>query len=321
MTTRTKSKSHPHAALPDAGNGSLISDQRLVELYSAMLRCRILRERIRGFAGSRSLRKFASGTESVAAAAVIGLLPEDLVISSAPHLCAALLKGVPLSEILRPLCARPSVRRRRSAADQSHLAAGLLVAFLAGANRLRLSVGALAAGAAFAGKCSRRDFVAVAFCDEAGTKYSLRSLFDFALAHQLPLIFVRQSASQLQPASHRGKSSPQSRDSSPMPIIPVDSNDAVAVYRVAHEAIAHARRDSGPTLIDCVPVRLAGERKRDSDCILRMEHYLEAKGLRPEKIKSSVTAKFTRAFDRALAAARSHPRANRRVRRSSKTGK
>lgn len=319
MTTRTKSKPHLHAALPDAGNGSLISDQRLVELYAAMLRCRMLRERIRGLARWQRLRIFSSSSEAVAAAAVISLLPEDLVISSAPHLCAALLKGVPLEEILRPLCARSSAGYSGSGADQCHLASGVLAASFAGASRPNVFAGVLAAGAAFAGKRSHRGPVAVLFCDEAGAKDSLPSLFNFALAHQLPLIFVHHSARALQPALRRGKSHRKSAASPPgsLPIIPVDANDAVAVYRVVHEAIDHARRGSGPTLIDCIPVRLAGERKRDSDCILRMDHYLEAKGLRPERIASSVTAKFTRAFDRALASARSHPRANRRVRRSS----
>lgn len=319
MTTRNKSKSHPHAALPDAGSGSLISDARLVELYAAMLRCRMLRERIRAFASPSKLRTFSSSSEAVAAATIIGLLPQDSVISSAPNLCAALLRDVPLERILRPIRTRSSAKSGKSA-DQTQLASGILEAPAGTANSLNLFTGALAAGVAYACKRGNPSPVTVAFYGDAGAKGSWPSLFGFALAHQLPLILIRHAARPLQPAPRRGKSRRRSPESTPgaLPVIPVDCNDAVAVYRVAHEAIAHARRGSGPTLIDCVPLRLPGERKSDSDCIARMEHYLEAKGLRPDRIRSAANAEFTRAFDAAAAAARSPSRANRRVRRSGK---
>lgn len=321
MTSRPKSRSHPHAALPPVGSGSLISDARLAELYAAMLRCRMLRERIQSLAGRSKLRKFDSSSEAVDAATIIGLLAQDSVITSAPHLCAALLKNVPLKSILRTLA--PPAAAHAGGGERACVASGVFAASIDGASRSRLAAGALAAGAALAGKRNSSGSVAVFFCEGAGEEDSRRAIFDFALAHELPLILVRQAARPLQPVPRRGKSSraPVASASGALPIIPVDSNDAVAVYRVAHEAIAHARRGSGPTLIDCVPLRLAGERRHDSDCIARMERYLAAKGLRPDRIKVRVTANFTRALDAALAAIRSGPRANRRVRRSAKTGK
>ncbi|HEV2134232.1 MAG TPA: thiamine pyrophosphate-dependent enzyme [Terracidiphilus sp.] len=319
MTTRNKSRSHPHAAIPDAGSGSLISDARLVELYAAMLRCRILRERIRAFASPSKLRAFSSSSEAVVAAAIIGLVPEDAIISSAPHLCAALLKGVPLESILRPFRTRPKISP--DASDGADVSSGFFVAPSDGADRLIFSTGALAAGVACACKRDNRNAVALAFYEDSGGKAPWPAIFAFALAHQLPLICIRHASRQFQQAPRRGKSR-RSLGSIPgaLPIIPVDSNDAVAVYRVVHEAISHARRGSGPTLIDCVPLRLPGERKRDSDCIVRMERYLEAKGLRPDRIRAAATAKFTRAIGAAVAATRSKSRAKRSVRRSGKSG-
>lgn len=316
MATRTKSKSHPHAALPEAGAGSLISDARLLELYAAMLRCRMLRDRIRRLAARSKLRTCASCSEAVAAATVIGLWAQDAVISSAPHLCAALLKGVPLESILRPFCARGSAANHRGNAGQADSGAGILVAPFAGSGLGSPAAGTLAAGAAFAGMRGSRENVAVVFFEHKGRETGWRQVFEFALAQNLPLIFVRQAGSAL-PPGRRGKSKSLPGT---LPIIPVDSNDAVAVYRVAHEAIAHARRGSGPTLIDCLPLRLAGEHRQDSDCIARMERYLAAKGLRPERIQTRVSASFTRALDAAVATARRSPRANRRVRRSGKSG-
>jgi pyruvate dehydrogenase E1 component alpha subunit len=91
------------------------------------------------------------------------------------------------------------------------------------------------------------------------------------------------------------------------PRITVDANDVVAVYRVASEAIAHARKGNGPTLIVCKTYRLnehstAGSRKQaatlqmespeDHDPILNMEKYLAGKGLFRKQLKASIAADF-----------------------------
>ena len=85
------------------------------------------------------------------------------------------------------------------------------------------------------------------------------------------------------------------------PGVTVDGDDAVAVYRVATEAIAHARRGSGPTLIECKPWPLAapsiGRRSKPIDPILNMETYLVRKGLFDKKFKSAVVAAFRRELD------------------------
>jgi TPP-dependent pyruvate/acetoin dehydrogenase alpha subunit len=313
MMTRIRSKSHPQAALPAEGSAALISNDRLIGIYTAMLECRMLRQRAGKLAGRAKLRALASGSEAVAAAALIGLEPGDLFVSAKPHLFAAVLKGVPLRSVLRTLQVHPSAP---GSADRAHVSAGVLIASSAGRVPRSITVGALAAGAAFAARHSDCENVAIAFYEGADAERSWRQAFHFALAHDLPLILIRQSARSLRPVSSRsrpGKSAPGN-----LPIIPVDADDAVALYRVAHEAITHARRGSGPTLIDCVPLRLAGERKQDSDCIARMERYLQAKGLRPERTKAGVTAKFTRAVDAAITAARRDVRKKGNARRSGK---
>lgn len=312
MMTRIQSKSHPQAALPTEGSTSLISDDRLIGIYTAMLECRLLRERVIKLAGRAELRAVALGSEAVAAAALIGLEAGDLFVSAKPHPFAALLKGVPIRSIVRTLQVHPSAE----SAERARLSAGILIASSAGRVPRSITAGALAAGAAFAARYGDCENVAIAFYNGANAGHSWQQAFRFALAHDLPIILVRQSARPLRPISSRrrsGKNAPGS-----LPIIPVDADDAIAVYRVAHEAIAHARRGSGPTLIDCVPLRLAEERKQDSDCIARMECYLQAKGLRPERIRASVTTKFTRAVDAAITANRPNARRNGKARISGK---
>ena len=77
------------------------------------------------------------------------------------------------------------------------------------------------------------------------------------------------------------------------PVIAVDGNDAVAVYRVASEAIAHARKGDGPTLIECI-------RTKAGDPLLNMEKYLVRKGLFSEEFKRKVAAGCSEKLDAAL---------------------
>ena len=63
---------------------------------------------------------------------------------------------------------------------------------------------------------------------------------------------------------------------------------------------------SGPTLIDCKPWVLPGQKpakgRATHDPILRMEEYLTRKGLFDKKFKSKVTANFRRKLLAALKA-------------------
>lgn len=319
MSAQTKSPRSANGAAP----ASPISDATLLQLYAAMLRCRMLRERVSQLGGRARARAFAPASEAVAAAVLAGLAPQDAVFCPGPNLLAALLRGVPIANILHPLLSSAEANRRGSAA-KAHLARGTLAVPLNGAKGGNLAA-ALAAGASIAGKAGNHGNIALAFChDGEGTDFP-GEIFNFALEHGLPVIFVRQAARPLQSSRRAGraKSAGLSPHKPPgvLPIIPVDCNDAVAVYRVAHEAIAHARRGSGPTLMDCVPLRVAGEREQDADCIARIECCLAAKGLRPERIKATVAKKFTRALDAAVAAGRRGAAAGGQSRRPTAAGK
>lgn len=64
-----------------------------------------------------------------------------------------------------------------------------------------------------------------------------------------------------------------------LPVITVDGNDVVAVYRVATESMTYARKGRGPTLIDC-SLSIPG------DPLKNMEQYLAQKGLKPAALDS-----------------------------------
>jgi TPP-dependent pyruvate/acetoin dehydrogenase alpha subunit len=67
-----------------------------------------------------------------------------------------------------------------------------------------------------------------------------------------------------------------------VPGIPVDADDAVALYRVAQESIGRARIGGGAALMECVPFvldGLAGRRNAAPDGIAGLENYLLQRGV------------------------------------------
>jgi TPP-dependent pyruvate/acetoin dehydrogenase alpha subunit len=96
-----------------------------------------------------------------------------------------------------------------------------------------------------------------------------------AADRNLPVLFVSLSRPQPSRASAPVESTLIERSGYAFPWINVDGNDVVAVYRVASEAITHARKGHGPTLIDC-RLSTAG------DPLQNMHKYLTGKGLNPD---------------------------------------
>ena len=72
----------------------------------------------------------------------------------------------------------------------------------------------------------------------------------------------------------------------------VDGYDAVASYRVAHEAVERARKGRGATLIECTAFRIPGQRRQDSSAA--MEQYLRNKGLFERGIKRKMLDEIAR---------------------------
>lgn len=147
---------------------------------------------------------------------------------------------------------------------------------LSDSSLMRLS---LATGAAFAQKADKTEAaVVLAFCEGSELAASTEALL-FALDHHLPIIFVQVDAEQQPRKKPRRKYS--GLDPS-FPAIPVDRSDAVAVYRVAYEALARARRATGPTLIQCVKCYSTQNGKNNQHCtdpVAYMERYLQSKNL------------------------------------------
>jgi len=211
MTTKTIEQSV--AELAGHQGFSIISNEKLRQLYLSMVKGRILQELLR--AGGQAKLDAAVGHEAAAVGVLAGLLPEDTIVA---------LSGSPIVLFLqneiqgKPLDQLPTQAVQLDSAGQLKLA-------------LR---------AAQANKAAKNGKIALAF--SSGDSGFGEKTLELASTKRLPVIFVRQSSvlSETNPA-RAGR----------IPVMPVDGTDVVAVYRVATESITHARKGNGPTLIEC----------------------------------------------------------------------
>jgi pyruvate dehydrogenase E1 component alpha subunit len=138
--------------------------------------------------------------------------------------------------------------------------------------------------------------VRVVFSSGAQARGILREAQAMASAARLPVLFVedglKAEAERLSPRRN-GKNAPASE----YPTIPVDTQDVVAMYRVAHESIARARDGGGPTHIVGVRWKLkAGGRTRvkasSEDAVVHLERWLIARGLPAQEWRQEIVAEF-----------------------------
>ncbi len=289
MPTRARKETAP----PAGGNGfSIISKAKLLALYKALLRCRAFDDR---FTNRRELETFRQSNNgcgrkgptphAAAVAALIDLLPGDTVLAAKADFIPRFLRGATANAILANL-------RGPAVSDGASLPLLLRRALRAGRARKR--------------RHKRR--IAVAFWrheSEAPTLW--RETLRTAGAERLPILFIR--CHQL--ALPRAKATAETCG---VPAIAVDANDVVALYRVACESIAHARRGNGPTLIECVPWPLPlPQDGAVHDATLKMERYMAHSGI--PFLRSQCETAETFARERRTAAKRSRSGPTRRTTR------
>lgn len=223
---------------------SLISRRKLLALYAALVRCRMLEE----FAASPR-RKASTGHEAPAVAVTIDLKASDTVAASNRDLLPALVHGTD---------ARTILSAGRAIASHPSFAATLRSAIAAARKAAQAKNGRVAA---------------IFASGSDATSAAWRDGMRIAGAERLPILFVSQRGNAAAPESkgvtHRVEG---------FPAINVDRDDVVALYRVAFEALAHARRGNGPTLIECI-CWPGGAEGGASDAILNMERYLAQSGI------------------------------------------
>ena len=299
----------------------------LLEMYRQMLTIRRFEERCNYlFMQGRipSTLHLYNGQEAVAVGVCAHLRHEDYALSThRPH-GHAIAKGVSLRSIMAELHAKDTgcCRGKGGSMHVGDMAVGMLPAIaIVGGNI------PIAAGLALAAKRLGTDRVAVAFFgDGAANEGAFHEGLNMAAIWDLPVVYVCENnlygASTHFSKVFRIANVADRADAYGMPGVVVDGMDVVAVYQVAGEAIARARRGEGPTLIECKTYRLVGHSRsdpltyrpkeeealwREKEPIGRLGAHLLAQGLASQETLQRIEREVTALIDDAVAYAESSP--------------
>ncbi len=319
--SRTGTETKPSKPAQQHSGSIPLNPEKLKRLYSTMLKCRMIDERICGlfkqgkFTGNYCA---AIGQEATDVGAAIDLLSEDCIAFSDRDSISSFIKGTPPRLIFARLYARHSSLDQGSFTPARDGRTPLKIVKPAASIAAQINI---ATGVALACKMKKRPFVTLAFCGDGSTLGLWHEAMNLAGKRKLPIVFMIENNSWAEPASIGGIAvqdlSVKARAYG-FPGITVDGNDVVAVFRVAQEAIRRAREGHGSALIECKTYRWPGhseiapaedlsaeqaENWKLKDPILFMENYLKRKNLWSDEWKQSVVDEFSKELAEAVALA------------------
>jgi pyruvate dehydrogenase E1 component alpha subunit len=273
---------------------SLVSNEKLLAIYSAMIKCRMLEQRATELFQQGRLASdlhASSGREAESAAIAIDLQPND-TLSIAPHdWLPAFVKGATLEKLLRLLASPSAQLNGRPTTGASDLELKNILAVDEAHRPESVRERAVAAQAGKNGV-----LVTVILPSSEKSLQPWHSILADAASQRLPIVFVHHVANRPSepPADRKGKN-PDALFHG-VPAIAVDASDAVAVYRVAYEAIIRARQGRGATLLECLahPDTSVETHENAGDPVSSMENYLKRKGIEPEQHRQQIVAAFNR---------------------------
>jgi len=208
----------------------------------------------------------AAGQEPVAVGVCAHLKAEDSVVGAhRPH-HFAIAKNVDLNAMTAEMFGK-ATGLGRGKGGHMHLfdpAVKFSCSGIVGAS------GPQACGAALAAKKLGKDWVAIGFFGEgAANQGAFHEALNLASLWKLPVIFVCEDNKYGISVEKHDSTSVESNAVRAagygMPGVLVETNDAVAVFRAAGEAVARARRGEGPTLIEVKTDRYLGHFQGDPE--------------------------------------------------------
>jgi TPP-dependent pyruvate/acetoin dehydrogenase alpha subunit len=128
-------------------------------------------------------------------------------------------------------------------------------------------------GAALSLKTASKGNIVVAFVaprELSGSAW--KKVLTLAARLELPIIFVVLPAVSKKNASITTVS--EKARLAHVPGIPVDSADAIALFRVMQESLGRTRGGDGPVVIECLKYTLPGQPLAENDAIVQMEKFL-----------------------------------------------
>jgi TPP-dependent pyruvate/acetoin dehydrogenase alpha subunit len=281
-------------APPGDGEFSLIPNNKLLVLYAAMIKCRLIAKAI-PIAKEGRRNRSPLRSEAVTVGVTIDLQAGDVVSPAASDLTPCAVKGVGVRTILR-WWSSPSTRVPRTIARANVIPpVASIAARLEAALRLAVHFRSTNSGSVVVFFAGDGTLHSKGVASPSLSPELLRSCLSRAAAGRLPILFVMQSETDTDDSLLISQQSG-------VPSMVIDRDDVVAAYRVASEALAHARRGNGPTLIQSKPWRLKGRGRKareGRDAVGKMELHLAGKELAYKSVKDKARKEFEAELGRA----------------------
>ena len=278
----------------------VLNSDKLKELYTTMVKCRMLAERVQSIqAPKQKSNRSVSGFEATLVGAGAHLLSQDCIALEHGSFAGSLIKGTPLHLIL----ARTREYQMGNGTDEPSCAKSI-------GSRTEFSMGAVVTLAA---EMKGKKTVTLMFCTERPEAL----IFDaqamaLAATKKLPLVCLVESSfdARLELPNQIASGPYVGADAAFYPRIPVDGCDVVGVFRVAQEAIRRAREGHGPAVIECLTSRSSAANQATAghsqaqytaqDPLIFMEQYLRRRDLWSDEWARSIIASFSQELTEAF---------------------
>ena len=297
----------------DPATDPRVSGERVVALYRAMVRLRILDEKLVALQREGTIASHSSslGEEAAILGAAAMLREADWVFGSSREFGAALWRGMPLDAYVAQVFGNAKDRMKGHPAPDHPSCRAANVASVSSVVGAQITH---AVGLAWAAKLSKKDVVALAYFGEGATSGGdFHNGMNFAGVLKVPVVLLCRN-------NGWATSTPSDRQTASssffikgigygIPGVRCDGSDIFAVMKVTADAVARASAGRGPTLIEAVTLRLGmdGDASRRRDPMVRLRHHLELQGLWSDPAEHDLTSRVADEIDALLAAARTTP--------------
>jgi pyruvate dehydrogenase E1 component alpha subunit len=304
-----------------------LSDAELVRLYVAMVRTRLLDDRMVTLQrqGRIGFHVGSLGEEAAILGSTFVMRENDWIFPCYREFGSALFRGLSLQAYVDNMFgnANDQVKGRQMPDHVTYRAGNFCTTSSTVGTQITPAV-----GVAWAAKISRDDVVTISyFGDGATSTNDFHAGMNFAAVFKLPtILFCRNNGWAISTPASKQTASASFADKGlayQVPFLRCDGNDLLAVVAATREALARAARGDGPTLIEAITYRISGHTTNDDpkiyqeqaeievwkqlDPIARLRKLLVARGLWDDAQQAALESGFVHEIKTAIAVAEKTP--------------
>ena len=311
----------------DSAHDPGISDAELVSLYTAMVRVRILDDRLVSLQrqGRIGFHIGSIGEEAAILGSAFAMRKKDWIFPCYREFGAALWRGFPLQRYIDNMFGNANDSAKGRQMPDHYTAREAHFGSISSPVGTQITQ---AVGFAWAAKLQHDDAVVIVyFGDGATSSNDFHHGMNFAGVFKTPTIFFCRNNGWAISVPTEGQTASASFAEKGVaygvPSLRCDGNDLLAVISATREALDRALRGDGPTLIEAITYRLSGhstsddpkayrqedevEEWRRRDPIARLRRLLSARGLYTDADQAKAEAAMQEEIKRAIVAAESAP--------------